>query len=858
MTVSLRNFLRTAITTSILSTSLAAFEPRIVQPTLDESDVVVADLAITDKPYGVDPTGVKDCTEKVQKAIEDLSKIGGGVLYFPAGRYRFMGTLTLLSGVTLKGDWANPLKGCSGKGTIFMVYSGKGDEKGKPFIQSRRGPSAIKNLSFWYPEQNAENPVPYPPTILRETLPCIMMKVTFYNSWIGYEVLRSGGSPLISEVYGTFLKKGIQGDLCFEYGFFDRIYISPEIWINTPARAIPNAPKDKESRQKLVEWCRKNTVGLEFLKNDNIEIFHVTVKDAKVGIYYGKSTRMLKKGGKGTYGFRMKIDAEEVFDHAAPWVGDVKDIDRYPQTSKYDFNWPKQWKPAREDLLIVANKAPYSAKGDGATDNSGVIQRALSDAAQKGGGIVYLNPGEYAVKSPITIPRGVELRGPVDYSERGSNGQKNTLAVIHALYGDNAVRVEQEPALISLEANSSMRGVMVLYPNQSEFLPSYEKAPTKKYPWTIRALGENINIQYVTIKRAWNAIDLASHDCSGFVLKDFWMSPLNYGVRLGGGTDGGTIMRVLQTMGAWHYPKLNTPNISDWKPEMAGEWIWSSAKQAFRKTAKGFTFGDVKNVQAYGAITFMFHRHMMFVEENGKQPENLQFFFCPSENTGNISLYFDRGNDLKFFGIAIAPSKNVYFLETTDRFDGDIDMYGLLLWGDPAGGIPLVKGGTLNLYPRMPKGTAKAWAKPGESRGLVNRKHAQKKVHIDRIVIQNGKKCWLVGEDARHAHIRPIDIWVDYQELRWGQAPHVEFELDYLDSGTGTIRLTYDSKNDNQKSMGTINLQDTGKWIKKRFALTDAMFAQRITRYCRGSDIQVHAYTESPFYVSYIGLTKTK
>ena len=306
MSINLRRASMTAAATTILSTSLAALEPRIVKPTLDQSDVVVADVVITDAPHAADPTGVTDCTASVQKAIDDLSKTGGGVLYFPAGRYRFNGTLILQSGVTLKGDWASPLKGGSGKGTIFMVYSGKGDENAEPFIRTRRGPCAIKNLSFWYPEQNAENPVPYPPTVLREQMPGIDMRVTFYNSWVGYEVLHSGGSPLISEVYGTFLKKGIQGDICLEYGFFDRIHVSPGIWADAPFNSIANAPNDNESREKLVDWCRKNTVGLEFLKNDNIELFHVTVKDAKVGIYYGKHAGRLRKGGLGTYGFRMK------------------------------------------------------------------------------------------------------------------------------------------------------------------------------------------------------------------------------------------------------------------------------------------------------------------------------------------------------------------------------------------------------------------------------------------------------------------------------------------------------------------------------------------------------------------------
>jgi len=63
---------------------------------------------------GADPTGMKDCTVAIVQVIERLSMIGGGVVYFPRGRYRIDGTLRsgtwiksplfIPENITLRGD----------------------------------------------------------------------------------------------------------------------------------------------------------------------------------------------------------------------------------------------------------------------------------------------------------------------------------------------------------------------------------------------------------------------------------------------------------------------------------------------------------------------------------------------------------------------------------------------------------------------------------------------------------------------------------------------------------------------------------------------------------------------------------
>ncbi len=54
--------------------------------------------------FGLDNTGVEDCTAKLRALMMKVEKNGGGVVYFPRGRYRLKGTFSIPKGVVMKGD----------------------------------------------------------------------------------------------------------------------------------------------------------------------------------------------------------------------------------------------------------------------------------------------------------------------------------------------------------------------------------------------------------------------------------------------------------------------------------------------------------------------------------------------------------------------------------------------------------------------------------------------------------------------------------------------------------------------------------------------------------------------------------
>jgi hypothetical protein len=58
---------------------------------------------------------------------------------------------------------------------------------------------------------------------------------------------------------------------------------------------------------------------------------------------------------------------------------------------------------------INVRKAPYSATGNGTSDDTAAIQNALNAAGT--GGVVYLPAGTYRTSAPLVIPPGVTLRG---------------------------------------------------------------------------------------------------------------------------------------------------------------------------------------------------------------------------------------------------------------------------------------------------------------------------------------------------------------------------------------------------------------------------------------------------------------
>ena len=78
------------------------------------AEAVAAPLIFNVQDFGAEPDKAKDCTPAIVAALEHLAGVGGGVLYFPRGRYRVDGglrsgmwiahSLRIPPGVTLRGE----------------------------------------------------------------------------------------------------------------------------------------------------------------------------------------------------------------------------------------------------------------------------------------------------------------------------------------------------------------------------------------------------------------------------------------------------------------------------------------------------------------------------------------------------------------------------------------------------------------------------------------------------------------------------------------------------------------------------------------------------------------------------------
>ncbi len=138
-------------------------------------------------------------------------------------------------------------------------------------------------------------------------------------------------------------------------------------------------------------------------------------------------------------------------------------------------------------LLMKVMGVDYPAYADGVTDDSTNIQTALNAVGAAGGGIVFLpyDAQGYALRQPIYVPAGVELRGIGDgipwYYTYGSVGDGTLLQIY---YGAG-----QTTPCINLTNGCGFKGIVVHYPQQfdSNIVP---------YSPAIGGTGTNIYVQY--------------------------------------------------------------------------------------------------------------------------------------------------------------------------------------------------------------------------------------------------------------------------------------------------------------------------------------------------------------------------
>lgn len=494
---------------------------RIVETVYPTDDVVLADIVITEAPYSADTTGETDCTDILQRALDDCAANGGGTVFMPAGRYLVTGNVYIRPFVTLRGDWQDPDTG-NDYGTLIVARPESSDEKCPALFDVGASAGAV-GLTVWYPEQSIDSVKPYPYTFYvngeRDYMLHTLHNITLLNSYRGIglcsvcedDVYQCHEMTTIDTVKGTVLYEGLNSHNCADVDVYKTIHFNNKYWFEAGEKF--NAP----DKTRLDAYTRANATGMKLGDLEWPEIADIKISNCKYGIhlirgirvrfnasfymvdirdcdygYYAEKDAVWARGAN--WGVSFAESALEGSKYAAYYMGKAI-LEFYNVITQGPVMVLNLQRTSSSPFYIELNKTCvkpepvlYTVQADrsGKTDASAAVQQKLDEAGATGG-IVYLPGGMYRFESPVTVPAGVELRGSSSVAARDQGGNSNgTLVLSFYGYGD-----ADSPLVTLAGKGAGVRGMRFDYP---------ENAPVKgndTYRSTSPCIFSNADDSYV-------------------------------------------------------------------------------------------------------------------------------------------------------------------------------------------------------------------------------------------------------------------------------------------------------------------------------------------------------------------------
>lgn len=228
----------------------------------------------------------------------------------------------------------------------------------------------------------------------------------------------------------------------------------------------------------------------------------------------------------------------------------------------------------------VLKVTDFGAVGDGRTDDTAAFQKAMDAAHEAGGGTVYAPVGNYFFAGRLNVPDAVTLAG-VWQSVPAHNGLRNrglpkptddgTTFLVTGSAG-----AEDDPAFITLNTNSTLRGVVLYYPEQN-----IDDTP-KPYPWAIAMRGKNPAVLAVEMLNPYNGIDATRNE--RHLIRDVHGQPLRRGILVDAIYDIGRIENV--HFNPWWSTK---PGLFQWQMQNGEAFIFG--KSDWQYVYNTFCFG---------------------------------------------------------------------------------------------------------------------------------------------------------------------------------------------------------------------------------------------------------------------------
>lgn len=158
------------------------------------------------------------------------------------------------------------------------------------------------------------------------------------------------------------------------------------------------------------------------------------------------------------------------------------------------------------------------AIGDGKTDDTEALQKVLNAAAASGGGTIRLGTGNYLCRGTLNVPPNVTIEGIFHSPTIRTQNRGSTLLSVHSPGNSDG-----EP-FITLNENSTLKGITIFYPEQTE------TDPPIAYPWCIRGTGDNCSIVDVLLVNPYMAVDFGTFPAGRHYIRGLYGQPLYRGL----------------------------------------------------------------------------------------------------------------------------------------------------------------------------------------------------------------------------------------------------------------------------------------------------------------------------------------
>ncbi|UED84104.1 discoidin domain-containing protein [Streptomyces profundus] len=558
-------------------------EPRLVETEFPTDDWIVADFDATD--FGADPTGERDSTDAIQRAVHACVDAGGGTVWLPSGSYLVTDTIEVHAFCTVRGDRNPDYLGQADAelGTVLLADLAPGDDG--PSLFRIGGSAGVIGVSTYYPNQSAAEPVPYNHTFEipgrawignENYMMATVAEVTLLNSYRGIGISTmpsdqgeapSGGqtheSTTLRDIQGTALFEGVRAYNGADVGTWQNVHLNNRFWAEAPTAYDP------PERAALDAWTRANGTGLVLGDLEWDEFIDIGVADYRIGIDVVEGQRINFAGSlvrtevrdtdiavrtadfTSRWGFGLVDSVLEGSEASVQNRGELyvklTDTELVGPTSGTVYELPGEapaYEPATtpraERGVLQVTDAPRGVGVLPETDATDALQATLDAASADGGGIVYLPAGWYRVDGHLRVPADVELRGSSPIAHRDLLGASGG-TVLFAREGRGTDDPEGATALITLDGDrAGVHGLRVFYPENN---PGDEEG-LAPYPFTVRGNGTGTYVVNVGMPNAWNGVDMATHRNDGFVIRKLSGAFLAGGITVGDSA-GGRIEGVL-------------------------------------------------------------------------------------------------------------------------------------------------------------------------------------------------------------------------------------------------------------------------------------------------------------------------